>query len=104
MKRGAVALLFHLGLQNRSKDEWQKGVSGKRLRAREEKAERNKETVLLHSSLAKAHSTSPAFTIVELLIVIVIIAILAAITIISYNGITNRTKESSLKTELSPPP
>ena len=30
------------------------------------------------------------FTIVELLIVVVVIAILAAITIVSYNGITNR--------------
>lgn len=32
------------------------------------------------------------FTIVELLIVIVIIAILATITIVAYNGITNRAK------------
>jgi prepilin-type N-terminal cleavage/methylation domain-containing protein len=35
------------------------------------------------------------FTIVELLIVVVVIAILAAITIVSYNGIQNRAKESS---------
>jgi prepilin-type N-terminal cleavage/methylation domain-containing protein len=35
------------------------------------------------------------FTIVELLIVIVVIAILAAITIVSYNGIQNRAKESA---------
>jgi prepilin-type N-terminal cleavage/methylation domain-containing protein len=35
------------------------------------------------------------FTIVELLIVVVVIAILAAITIVSYNGITNRAKESA---------
>lgn len=35
------------------------------------------------------------FTIVELLIVIVIIAILAAITIIAYNGIQNRSKTAS---------
>jgi prepilin-type N-terminal cleavage/methylation domain-containing protein len=32
------------------------------------------------------------FTIVELLIVVVVIAILAAITIVSYNGIQNRAK------------
>ena len=32
------------------------------------------------------------FTIVELLIVIVVIAILASITIVSYNGIQNRAK------------
>lgn len=35
------------------------------------------------------------FTIVELLIVVVIIAILAAITIVAYNGITNRAKTSA---------
>jgi len=35
------------------------------------------------------------FTLVELLIVIVIIAILAAITIVAYNGIQNRAKTSS---------
>lgn len=35
------------------------------------------------------------FTIVELLIVIVVIGILAAITIVSYNGIQNRAKSSS---------
>jgi len=35
------------------------------------------------------------FTIVELLIVVVVIAILAAITIVSYNGIQNRAKESA---------
>ena len=35
------------------------------------------------------------FTIVELLIVIVVIAILAAITLVSYNGITNRANQSA---------
>ena len=35
------------------------------------------------------------FTIVELLIVVVVIAILAAITIVSYNGIQNRAKASA---------
>jgi len=35
------------------------------------------------------------FTIVELLIVIVVIAILAAITIVSYNGVQSRAKDSS---------
>ncbi len=40
------------------------------------------------------------FTIVELLIVVVVIAILAAITIVSYSGITQSAKESALKTEL----
>ena len=35
------------------------------------------------------------FTLVELLIVIVIIAILAAITIVAYNGIQNRARSSA---------
>lgn len=38
---------------------------------------------------------SHGFTIVELLIVIVVIAILAAITIVSFNGIQARAKDSS---------
>src|SRR5665647_490667 len=37
------------------------------------------------------------FTIVELLIVIVIIAILASITIVAYNGITNRANAATAK-------
>lgn len=41
------------------------------------------------------------FTIVELLIVIVVIAILAAITIVSYNGIQQRANESKIKSDLS---
>lgn len=40
------------------------------------------------------------FTIVELLIVIVVIGILAAITIVAYNGIQRNAVESSMKTEL----
>ena len=40
------------------------------------------------------------FTIVELLIVIVVIAILAAIVIVAYNGITRQTVETSMKTDI----
>lgn len=41
------------------------------------------------------------FTIVELLIVVVVIAILAAITIVSYNGITRQANESSAKSAVA---
>ena len=41
------------------------------------------------------------FTIVELLIVIVVIAILAAITIIAYNGISTRAKIVTIQSDLS---
>ena len=44
---------------------------------------------------------SRGFTIVELLIVIVVIAILAAITIVAYNGIQNRAKASSAQAALN---
>lgn len=40
------------------------------------------------------------FTIVELLIVVVVIAILASITIVSYNGIQERAKVSSANSDL----
>jgi prepilin-type N-terminal cleavage/methylation domain-containing protein len=45
--------------------------------------------------------TQTGFTIVELLIVIVVIAILAAITIVSYNGIQQRATNTVMQSELS---
>jgi prepilin-type N-terminal cleavage/methylation domain-containing protein len=42
----------------------------------------------------------PGFTIVELLIVIVVIGILAAITIVAYNGIQSRARATTLMTDL----
>ncbi|HWT39937.1 MAG TPA: prepilin-type N-terminal cleavage/methylation domain-containing protein [Dongiaceae bacterium] len=47
------------------------------------------------SQIMKGRFRRTGFTIVELLIVIVVIAILAAITIVSYNGIANRAKQSA---------
>ncbi|MBC7942888.1 prepilin-type N-terminal cleavage/methylation domain-containing protein [Candidatus Saccharibacteria bacterium] len=46
------------------------------------------------------HKKQPGFTIVELLIVIVVIGILAAITIVAYNGIQDRARVSAVSSGL----
>ena len=48
-----------------------------------------------------AHSQQRGFTIVELLIVIVVIAILAAITTVAYNGIQQRAADSKRDADLA---
>ncbi len=53
------------------------------------------------SRLRNSIKPNQGFTIVQLLIVVVVIAILAAITIVAYNGITNRAKDSAKASELS---
>ena len=45
--------------------------------------------------------SSSAFTIIELVIVIVIIGILTAIGIIAYQGLTKRAKETAIKSDLT---
>lgn len=52
-------------------------------------------------SFSNRHTHRAGFTIVELLIVIVVIAILAAITIVAYNGIQNQAKASSVQSTVS---
>ena len=47
------------------------------------------------------YSSKPAFTIVELLVVIVVIGILAAITIVSYTGISGKASVASVQADLS---
>ena len=49
--------------------------------------------------LNKKHS--PAFTIVELLVVIVVIGILASITIVSYRGITQKATAATIQADLA---
>ncbi|MEI6850353.1 MAG: FISUMP domain-containing protein [Candidatus Saccharibacteria bacterium] len=51
--------------------------------------------------IIKQTSKSSAFTIVELLVVVVVIGILAAITIVSYTGVSKKAKEASLQSDLT---
>jgi prepilin-type N-terminal cleavage/methylation domain-containing protein len=48
-----------------------------------------------------ARNRQRGFTIVELLIVVVVIAILAAITIVAYTGIQNRTHDATVQTDIA---
>ena len=51
--------------------------------------------------LKHKNNKQQGFTIVELLIVIVVIGVLAAITIVAYNGVQQRAREVAIKSELS---
>ena len=52
---------------------------------------------ILTLGMRKNRYIKPGFTIVELLIVIVVIGILAAITIVAYNGIQSRARDARVK-------
>lgn len=47
------------------------------------------------------HQSRSGFTIVELLIVVVVIGVLAAITVVAYNGVQDRAKASKAKADIS---
>lgn len=48
-----------------------------------------------------SYRRSHGFTIVELLIVVVVIAILAAISIVAYSGVSNSANDSTVKSDLT---
>ena len=55
----------------------------------------------MQTPYVKKLNTTPAFTIVELLIVIVVVAILAVISIAAYTNINNRAYDSAVQSDLN---
>lgn len=61
----------------------------------------NKKTEVFYNRNKKTDKYSDAFTIVELLVVIVVIGILAAITLISFTGVSQKASVASAQTDFS---
>ncbi|MFZ2125645.1 MAG: prepilin-type N-terminal cleavage/methylation domain-containing protein, partial [Candidatus Saccharimonadales bacterium] len=55
----------------------------------------------MHTGVNSNKHHHRGFTIVELLVVIVVIGVLAAITIVSYTGVTNKAIIASIKSDLA---
>lgn len=58
-------------------------------------------TIKKASSLSTVRDRKSGFTIVELLIAIVVIGILATISIVAYNGVSNNTHDTAVKSDLA---
>ena len=56
---------------------------------------------VLRAGTSRRKSRTAGFTIVELLIVIVVIGILATITIVAYNGIQQRARDTARKSDIA---
>lgn len=55
----------------------------------------------MRSAVNRARKSESGFTLIELIVVIVILGVLAAIVVFSVNGITDRGKKSSCQAEVS---
>lgn len=55
----------------------------------------------MHINHRSIHKPNAGFTIVELLIVIVVIGVLAAISVVAYNGISNKANDAAVQSDIA---